>query len=80
VAKREAIFDHRRTLHSVRLVDVANRPSRTLQPSLSILQSHFAPWGVAANPLLGAVKILQSNLITQSRLLSYIRYISVAPF
>jgi hypothetical protein len=67
------MFDHRQTLHSARLIDVANRLDPTLQLSLSQYASLIAHnGGAAANPVLGAVQILQSNVITQSRLLSYI--------
>jgi MFS transporter, DHA2 family, multidrug resistance protein len=67
------MFDHRQTLHSARLVDVANRFDPTLQLTLSQYSSLIARnGGAAANPALGAVQIFQSNVITQSRLLSYI--------
>ena len=67
------MFDHRQTLHSARLIDVANRLDPTLQLTLSQYASLIAHnGGAAANPVLGAVQILQSNVITQSRLLSYI--------
>ena len=67
------MFDHRQTLHSARLVDVANRFDPTVQSTLSKYSSLIArDGGAASNPTLGAVQIFQSNVITQSRLLSYI--------
>jgi DHA2 family multidrug resistance protein len=73
VTAATVIFDHRQTLHSARLIDVANRFDPTLQSTLSQYNSVIARnGGAAANPALGAVQIFQSNVITQSRLLSYI--------
>jgi hypothetical protein len=52
---------------------VANRFDPTLQSTLSQYSSLIARnGGGAANPTLGAVQVFQSNIITQSRLLSYI--------
>jgi len=60
-------------LHSARLIDVANRFDPTLQSTLSQYSSLIARnGGATANPTLGAIQIFQSNVITQSRLLSYI--------
>jgi DHA2 family multidrug resistance protein len=73
VTAATVMFDHRQTLHSARLVDVANRFDPTLQATLSQYSNLIARnGGAAANPALGAVQIFQSNVITQSRLLSYI--------
>ncbi len=73
VTAATVMFDHRQTLHSARLVDVANRLDPTLQSTLSQYSSLIARDGGAySNPTLGAVQIFQSNVITQSRLLSYI--------
>jgi DHA2 family multidrug resistance protein len=73
VTAATVMFDHRQTLHSARLVDVANRFDPTLRATLSQYSSLIArDGGAAANPALGAVQIFQSNVITQSRLLSYI--------
>jgi DHA2 family multidrug resistance protein len=73
VTAATVVFDHRQTLHSARLIDVANRFDPTLQSTLSQYTSLIARnGGAAANPALGAVQILQANVITQSRLLSYI--------
>jgi len=73
VTAATVMFDHRQTLHSARLVDVANR----LDPAIQLTLSQYSgligrSGGAAANPTLGAVQIFQSNVITQSRLLSYI--------
>jgi DHA2 family multidrug resistance protein len=73
VTAATVMFDHRQTLHSARLVDVANRFDPTLRATLSQYSSLIARnGGATANPALGAVQIFQSNVITQSRLLSYI--------
>src|ERR1700678_1082720 len=73
VTAATVMFDHRQTLHSARLVDVANRLDPTVQSTLSQYSSLIArDGGAASNPALGAVQIFQSNVITQSRLLSYI--------
>ena len=73
VTAATVMFDHRQTLHSARLIDVANRFDPTLQSTLSQYTGLIARnGGAAANPSLGAVEIFQSNVITQSRLLSYI--------
>jgi DHA2 family multidrug resistance protein len=73
VTAATVIFDHRQTLHSARLVDVANRLDPTLVSSLSQYSSLISrDGGAASNPALGAVQLFQSNLITQSRLLSYV--------
>jgi DHA2 family multidrug resistance protein len=73
VTAATVMFDHRQTLHSARLVDVANRLDPTLQSTLSKYSSLIArDGGASSNPTLGAVQIFQSNVITQSRLLSYI--------
>ena len=50
-----------------------NRLDPTLQSTLSQYSSLIArDGGAASNPALGAVQIFQANVITQSRLLSYI--------
>jgi MFS transporter, DHA2 family, multidrug resistance protein len=73
VTAATVMFDHRQTLHSARLVDVANRLDPTLQSTLSRYSSLIArDGGASSNPTLGAIQIFQSNVITQSRLLSYI--------
>jgi len=73
VTAATVFFDHRQTLHSARLVDVANHLDPTLESSLSQYSSLISrDGGAASNPALGALQIFQSNVITQSRLLSYI--------
>jgi DHA2 family multidrug resistance protein len=73
VTAATVMFDHRQTLHSARLVAVANRLDPTLQSALAQYSSLIArDGGAGSNPALGAVQIFQSDVITQSRLLSYI--------
>ncbi len=73
VTAATVIFDHRMTLHSSRLLDVANRLDPTLQSTLSSYSGLIARnGGAGSNPALGALQLFQENIITQSRLLSYI--------
>jgi MFS transporter, DHA2 family, multidrug resistance protein len=73
VTAATVIFDHRMTLHSSRLLDVANRLDPTVQSTLSQYAALIARKGGAnSNPALGALQLFQANIITQSRLLSYI--------
>jgi DHA2 family multidrug resistance protein len=73
VTAATVMFDRRQTLHSARLLDVANRLDPTLQSTLSQYSGLIArDGGAASNPALGAVQIFQSDVTTQSRLLSYI--------
>jgi DHA2 family multidrug resistance protein len=73
VTAATVLFDHRMTFHSSRMLDVANR----LDP---ITRSTLAQYtglvhrngGGGSNPTLGALQIFQANVITQSRLLSYL--------
>lgn len=66
-------FDHRMTLHSSRLLDVANRVDPTLRSTLSQYGTLIhRNGGGGSNPALGALQIFQADVITQSRLLSYI--------
>jgi hypothetical protein len=70
------IFCDRQTLQSVRLVGVAYRLDPTLESSLSLYSSLISrEGGAASNPALAAAQIFQSNVMTQSRLPSYIRYL-----
>lgn len=67
------LFDHRMTLHSSRLLDVANR----LDPIVTSTLTRYANLihrnaGASSDPALGALQIFQADVITQSRLLSYI--------
>ena len=73
VTAATVLFDHRMTLHSSRLLDVANR----LDPIVGNTLSQYASLihrngGGNSNPMLGGLQLFQSNVITQSRLLSYI--------
>ncbi|HXP68074.1 MAG TPA: MFS transporter [Candidatus Dormibacteraeota bacterium] len=67
------LFDHRMTLHSSRLLDVANRLYPTLNSTLAqyagLIHSNG---GGGSNPSLGALQLFQNQVITQSRLLSYV--------
>jgi MFS transporter, DHA2 family, multidrug resistance protein len=67
------LFDHRMTVHSSRLLDVANRPDPTVLSTLTQYANLIhRNGGGASNPALGALQIFQANVITQSRLLSYV--------
>ncbi|MFZ3217606.1 MAG: MFS transporter [Candidatus Acidiferrales bacterium] len=73
VTAATVLFDRRMTLHSARLLDVANR----LDPITRATLAQYANLihrngGGSSNPVLGALQIFQANVITQSRLLSYI--------
>jgi MFS transporter, DHA2 family, multidrug resistance protein len=73
VTAATVIFDHRQTLHSARLVDVANRLNLNVQATLGQYASLIARnGGAGSNPSLGAIQLLQAGVITQSRLLAYI--------
>jgi MFS transporter, DHA2 family, multidrug resistance protein len=73
VTAATVIFDHRMTVHSSRLLDVANRLDPTVTSTLTqysnLIQRNG---GGGSNPALGALQIFQANVITQSELLSYI--------
>ena len=61
------------TLHSTRLLDVANRLEPTVQSTLSAYSGLIARnGGAGSDPALGALQLFQASVITQSRLLSYI--------
>jgi MFS transporter, DHA2 family, multidrug resistance protein len=67
------LFDRRMTLHSSRLLDVANRLDPTTSATLSSYTSLVARGaGGGSDPRLGALQLFQNNVVTQSRLLSYI--------
>ena len=73
VTAATVIFGHRLTLHSSRLLDVANRLDPTVQSTLSSYSGLIVRnGGAGSNPALGALQLFQANIITQSRLLSYI--------
>ena len=73
VTAATVLFDHRMTLHSSRLLDVANRVDPTTRSTLTQYAALIhRNGGAGSNPALGALQIFQANVITQSRLLSYI--------
>lgn len=73
VTAATVLFDHRMTLHSSRLLDVANRVDPTTRSTLTQYAALIhRNGGAGSNPALGALQIFQANVITQSRLLSCI--------
>ena len=73
VTASTVIFDRRMTLHSSRLLDVANRLYPTAQSTLAQYRALIGRNGGATSvPGFGALQIFQSDVIKQSRLLSYI--------
>jgi len=73
VTAATVLFDRRMTLHSSRLLDVSNRLDATTRSTLA----HYANLihrngGGSSDPALGALQLFQNNVITQSRLFSYI--------
>ena len=67
------LFDRRMSLHSSRLLDVANRLDPTVRSTLTQYANLIhRNGGGSSNPALGALQIFQANVITQSRLLSYV--------
>jgi DHA2 family multidrug resistance protein len=67
------LLDRRMTLHSHRLLDVANRFSPTVQMYLRDFASTVArKGGGAKSPTLGALELFRNGVITQTRLLSFI--------
>jgi MFS family permease len=73
VTAATVMFDRRMTLHSSRLLDVSNRLDPTTRSTLAqytdLIHRNGGPTSV---PALGALQLFQNNVITQSRLLSYI--------
>ena len=73
VTAATVLFDRRMTLHSSRLLDVSNRLDATTRSTLAqyanLIHRNGGPGSV---PGLGALQLFQSNVITQSRLFSYI--------
>src|SRR5271169_1404165 len=73
VTAATVLFDRRMTLHSSRLLDVSNRLDPTTTTSLTqyadLIHRNGGPGSV---PGLGALQFFQNNVITQSRLFSYI--------
>jgi MFS transporter, DHA2 family, multidrug resistance protein len=73
VTAATVMFDRRMTLHSSRLLDIANR----LDASTRSTVAQYADLihrngGATSDPALGALQLFQNNVITQSRLFSYI--------
>jgi DHA2 family multidrug resistance protein len=67
------MFDRRMSFHSSRLLDVANRLDATTRSTLAQYANLIhRNGGGSSNPALGALQVFQDNVVTQSRLLSYI--------
>jgi MFS transporter, DHA2 family, multidrug resistance protein len=73
VTAATVLFDRRMTLHSSRLLDVSNRLDATTRATLAqyanLIHRNF---GAGGDPAQGALQLFQNNVITQSRLFSYI--------
>ena len=73
VTAATVMFDRRMTLHSSRLLDVSNRLDATTRSTLAQYANLIhRNGGASGNPALGALQLFQNNVITQSRLFSYI--------
>jgi MFS transporter, DHA2 family, multidrug resistance protein len=73
VTAATVLFDRRMTLHSSRLLDVSNRLDATTRSTLAQYANLIhRNGGATSNPGLGALQLFQNNVITQSRLFSYI--------
>jgi MFS transporter, DHA2 family, multidrug resistance protein len=73
VTAATVLFDQRMTLHSSRLLDVSNRLDATTRSTLAQYADLIhRNGGATSDPTLGALQLFQNNVITQSRLLSYI--------
>jgi MFS transporter, DHA2 family, multidrug resistance protein len=73
VTAATVMFDRRMTLHSSRLLDVSNRLDATTRSTLAQYAGLIhRNGGGTSDPVLGALQLFQNNVITQSRLLSYI--------
>ncbi|MGD0403773.1 MAG: MFS transporter [Candidatus Acidiferrales bacterium] len=73
VTAATVMFDRRMTLHSSRLLDIANRLNATTHSTLEQYANLIhRNGGGSSDPALGALQLFQNNVITQSRLLSYI--------
>jgi DHA2 family multidrug resistance protein len=73
VTAATVMFDRRMTLHSSRLLDTANRLDATTRATLAQYANLIhRNGGGSSDPMLGALQLFQNNVITQSRLLSYI--------
>jgi len=73
VTAATVLFDRRMSLHSSRLLDVSNRLDATTRATLAQYANLIhRNGGGSSNPALGALQLFQNNVITQSRLFSYI--------
>jgi len=73
VTAATVLFNRRMTLHSSRLLDVSNRLDATTRSTLAQYADLIhRNGGGASNPALGALQLFQNNVLTQSRLFSYI--------
>jgi MFS transporter, DHA2 family, multidrug resistance protein len=73
VTAATVLFDRRMTLHSSRLLDVSNRLNATTRSTLAQYANLIHRNGGATSiPSQGALQLFQNNVITQSRLFSYI--------
>ena len=73
VTAATVLFDRRMTLHSSRLLDVANRLDATTRSTLAQYANLIhRNGGAGSDPTLGALQLFRASVITQSRLLSYI--------
>src|ERR1700677_4661799 len=73
VTAATVLFDRRMTLHSSRLLDISNRLDATTRSTLA-QYAHLIhrSGGPTSDPTLGALQLFQNNVVTQSRLFSYI--------
>ena len=73
VTAATVMFDRRMTLHSSRLLDISNRLDATTRSTLAQYATLIhRNGGASSDPSLGALQLFQNNVITQSRLFSYI--------
>src|SRR5271154_1608125 len=73
VTAATVMFDRRMTLHSSRLLDISNRLDATTRSTLAQYANLIhRNGGAGSDPALGALQLFQNNVITQSRLFSYI--------
>jgi DHA2 family multidrug resistance protein len=73
VTAATVMFDRRMTLHSSRLLDISNRLDATTRSTLAqYAELIHRNGGAGSDPALGALQLFQNNVITQSRLFSYI--------
>jgi DHA2 family multidrug resistance protein len=73
VTAATVLFDRRMTLHSSRLLDISNRLDATTRSTLAQYANLIhRNGGGSSDPALGALQLFQNNVITQSRLFSYI--------